>query len=191
MRTTLKSRRKGLLANAVAAAAARRLVELRGGRQPRSWLPSAKTALSLSLQESGKAPAQPGLDVYMACDWVNERTRRPSRARNLRKAASVLACRRGTKFGKLSAQRQSRRRSHALILGDNEVSECLWTLKTRRLLAAKICGAALIEHLPKAAVSPEIIRQDCRKDPNVGHATCDDESRCFATVTLAAVEGLS
>src|SRR5207245_6950205 len=83
------------------------------------------------LQESGKAPAQHGRDVYI--DWMGERAHATAirAAKDLRKAGfSVELPPVEQKFGKALGQADKLGAKYALILGDNEVSEALWTLKT-------------------------------------------------------------
>jgi histidyl-tRNA synthetase len=107
--------------------------------------------LILSLEESGKAPAQQGRDVYIA--WMGERAHATAirAAKDLRKAGfSVELPPVEQKFGKALGHADKLGAKHALILGDNEVSEGLWTLKT---LAdgsqAKYTESDLLDHLRK------------------------------------------
>ena len=105
----------------------------------------------MSLQESGKAPVARGRDVYIA--WMGERALATAirAAKDLRKAGfSVELPPVEQKFGKALGQADKLGAKHALILGDNEVSEGLWTLKT---LAdgsqAKFTEPDLLEYLKK------------------------------------------
>jgi len=87
--------------------------------------------LILSLQESGKGQTQQGRDVYIA--WMGERAYAAAirAARDLRNAGfSVELPPVEQKFGKALSQADKLGAKYALILGDNEVSEALWTLKT-------------------------------------------------------------
>ncbi|PYU59876.1 MAG: hypothetical protein DMG55_12690 [Acidobacteria bacterium] len=129
------------------------LVELLGGPPTKGiGFAIGEDRLILSLQESRKAPAQPGRDVYIA--WMGERAHATAirAAKDLRKAGfSVELPPVEQKFGKALGQADKLGAKHALILGDNEVSEGLWTLKT---LAdgsqLKLPEPALIEHLRKS-----------------------------------------
>jgi histidyl-tRNA synthetase len=128
------------------------LVELLGGPPAKGiGFAIGEDRLILSLQESGKAPAQQGRDVYIA--WMGERAHATAirAAKDLRKAGfSVELPPVEQKFGKALGQADKLGAKYALILGDNEVSEGLWTLKT---LAdgsqAKFPEADLLEHLRK------------------------------------------
>jgi histidyl-tRNA synthetase len=108
------------------------LVELLGGPPTKGiGFAIGEDRLILSLQESGKAPAQQGRDVYIA--WMGERARATAirAAKDLRKARfSVELPPVEQKFGKALGQADKLGAKYALILGDNEVSEGLWTLKT-------------------------------------------------------------
>jgi histidyl-tRNA synthetase len=87
--------------------------------------------LILSLQESGKAPAPQGRDVYIA--WMGERAHATAvrAAKDLRKAGfSVELPPVEQKFGKAIGQADKLGARFALILGDNEVASGEWTLKT-------------------------------------------------------------
>jgi histidyl-tRNA synthetase len=134
------------------------LVELLGGPPTKGiGFAIGEDRLILSLQESGKAPAPKGRDVYIA--WMGEKARATAirAAKHLRKAGfSVELPPVEQKFGKALGQADKLGARFALILGDNEVSEGLWTLKT---LAdgsqTKFTEADLLEHLRKQkAVSP-------------------------------------
>ena len=108
------------------------LVELLGGPPTKGiGFAIGEDRLILSLQESGKAPAQQGRDVYIA--WMGEKAYAAAirAAKNLRNAGfSVELPPLEQKFGKALGQADKLGAKYALILGDNEVSEALWTLKT-------------------------------------------------------------
>ena len=85
----------------------------------------------LSLQESGKGAAPQGRDVYIA--WMGDRAHATAirAAKDLRNAGfSVELPPVEQKFGKALGQADKWGARFALILGENEVSEGLWTLKT-------------------------------------------------------------
>jgi len=85
----------------------------------------------LSLQESGKGQVPQGRDIYIA--WMGEKAHATAirAAKDLRKAGySVELPPLEQKFGKALGQADKLGAKYALILGDNEVSEGLWTLKT-------------------------------------------------------------
>ncbi len=87
--------------------------------------------LILSLQESGKGQAHQGRDIYIA--WMGEKAYATAirAAKDLRKAGySVELPPLEQKFGKALGQADKLGAKFALILGENEVSEGLWTLKT-------------------------------------------------------------
>jgi histidyl-tRNA synthetase len=108
------------------------LVELLGGPPTKGiGFAIGEDRLILSLQESGKGQAQQGRDVYIA--WMGERAYAAAihAAKSLRKAGfSVELPPLEQKFGKALGQADKIGAKYALILGDNEVSEGLWTLKT-------------------------------------------------------------
>jgi histidyl-tRNA synthetase len=128
------------------------LVELLGGPPTKGiGFAIGEDRLILSLQESGKAPAQQGRDVYIA--WMGEHAHATAirAAKDLRKAGfSVELPPVEQKFGKALGQADKLGARFALILGDNEVAEGLWTLKT---LAdgsqQKLTEPDLLEHLRK------------------------------------------
>jgi histidyl-tRNA synthetase len=129
------------------------LVELLGGPPTKGiGFAIGEDRLILSLQESGKASAPQGRDIYIA--WMGERALATAvrAAKDLRKAGfSVELPPVEQKFGKALGQADKLGAKYALILGDNEVSEGLWTLKT---LAdgsqAKFTEPDLLEHLRKS-----------------------------------------
>ena len=134
MRTTFEITAQGLGSQNAVCGGGRYdgLVELLGGPPTKGiGFAIGEDRLILSLQESGKAPAQQGRDVYIA--WMGERAHATAirAAKDLRKAGfSVELPPVEQKFGKALGQADKLGAKHALILGDNEVSEGLWTLKT-------------------------------------------------------------
>ena len=108
------------------------LVELLGGPPTKGiGFAIGEDRLILSLQESGKGQAQQGRDVYIA--WMGEKAYATAirAAKDLRNAGfSVELPPLEQKFGKALGQADKLGAKYALILGDNEVSEGLWTLKT-------------------------------------------------------------
>jgi len=154
MRTTFEITAQGLGSQNAVCGGGRYdgLVELLGGPPTKGiGFAIGEDRLILSLQESGKAPAQQGRDVYIA--WMGERAHATAirAAKDLRKAGfSVELPPVEQKFGKALGQADKLGAKYALILGDNEVAEGLWTLKT---LAdgsqAKFTEPDLLEHLRK------------------------------------------
>jgi len=108
------------------------LVELLGGPPTKGiGFAIGEDRLILSLQESGKGQKGQGRDVYIA--WMGEHAYAAAihAAKDLRKAGlSVELPPVEQKFGKALGQADKLGAKYALILGDNEVSEGLWTLKT-------------------------------------------------------------
>jgi histidyl-tRNA synthetase len=108
------------------------LVELLGGPPTKGiGFAIGEDRLILSLQECGKGQVLQGRDVYIA--WMGERAYAAAvhAAKDLRKAGfSVELPPVEQKFGKALGQADKLGAKYALILGDNEVSEALWTLKT-------------------------------------------------------------
>jgi histidyl-tRNA synthetase len=155
MRTTFEITAQGLGSQNAVSGGGRYdgLVELLGGPPTKGiGFAIGEDRLILSLQESGKAPAQQGRDVYIA--WMGERARATAvrAAKDLRKAGfSVELPPVEQKFGKALGQADKLGAKYALILGDDEVSEGLWTLKT---LAdgsqAKYTEPDLLDHLRKS-----------------------------------------
>jgi len=134
MRTTFEITAEGLGSQNAVCGGGRYdgLVELLGGPPTKGiGFAIGEDRLILSLQESGKAPAQQGRDVYIA--WMGERAQATAirAAKDLRKAGfRVELPPVEQKFGKALGQADKLGAKYALILGDNEVSEGLWTLKT-------------------------------------------------------------
>jgi histidyl-tRNA synthetase len=160
MRTTFEITAQGLGSQNAVCGGGRYdgLVELLGGPPTKGiGFAIGEDRLILSLQESGKAPVPKGRDVYIA--WMGEKARATAirAAKHLRKAGfSVELPPVEQKFGKALGQADKLGARFALILGDNEVSEGLWTLKT---LAdgsqTKFTETDLLEHLRKQkALSP-------------------------------------
>jgi len=108
------------------------LIELLGGPPTRATgFAIGEDRLILSLQETGKTPAPPRRDVYIA--WMGEKVYATAirAAKNLRTAGfSVELPPFGQKFGKALGQADKLGARYALILGDNEVASGEWTLKT-------------------------------------------------------------
>jgi histidyl-tRNA synthetase len=108
------------------------LVELLGGPPTKGiGFAIGEDRLILSLQESGKGQAHQGRDIYIA--WMGEKAYATAirAAKDLRKAGySVELPPLEQKFGKALGQADKLGAKFALILGENEVSEGLWTLKT-------------------------------------------------------------
>jgi len=154
MRTTFEITAQGLGSQNAVCGGGRYdgLVELLGGPPTKGiGFAIGEDRLILSLQESGKMPAQQGRDIYIA--WMGEKAQATAvrAAKDLRKAGfSVELPPVEQKFGKALGHADKLGAKYALILGDNEVAEGLWTLKT---LAdgsqAKFTEADLLEHLRK------------------------------------------
>ena len=134
MRTTFEITAKGLGSQNAVCGGGRYdgLVELLGGPPTKGiGFAIGEDRLILSLQESGKGAVATGRDVYIA--WMGERAHATAirAAKDLRKAGfSVELPPVEQKFGKALGQADKVGAKYALILGDNEVSEGLWTLKT-------------------------------------------------------------
>ena len=154
MRTTFEITAQGLGSQNAVCGGGRYdgLVELLGGPPTKGiGFAIGEDRLILSLQQSGKAPAREGRDVYIA--WMGDRAHATAirAAKDLRKAGfSVELPPVEQKFGKALGQADKLGAKHALILGDNEVSEGLWTLKTLTDGSqAKFTEPDLLEHLKK------------------------------------------
>jgi histidyl-tRNA synthetase len=155
MRTTFEITAQGLGSQNAVCGGGRYdgLVELLGGPPTKGiGFAIGEDRLILSLQESGKAPAPQGRDIYIA--WMGERALATAvrAAKDLRKAGfSVELPPVEQKFGKALGQADKLGAKYALILGDNEVSEGLWTLKTLSDGSqAKFTERDLLEHLRKS-----------------------------------------
>src|SRR5258708_185026 len=134
MRTTFEITAKGL-GSQNAVCGGRRydgLVELLGGPPTKGiGFAIGEDRPILSLQECGKGQVQQSRDVYIA--WMGERAYAAAihAAKDLRNAGfSVELPPLEQKFGKALGQADKLGAKYALILGDNEVSEGLWTLNT-------------------------------------------------------------
>jgi histidyl-tRNA synthetase len=134
MRTTFEITAKGLGSQNAVCGGGRYdgLVELLGGPPTKGiGFAIGEDRLILSLQESGKGAAPQGRDIYIA--WMGERAYATAvrAAKDLRNAGfSVELPPTELKFGKALERADKLGSRYALILGDNEVSEGSWTLKT-------------------------------------------------------------
>jgi len=134
MRTTFEITAKGLGSQNAVCGGGRYdgLVELLGGPPTKGiGFAIGEDRLILSLQEIGKGEFQRGRDVYIA--WMGERAYATAvrAAKDLRNAGfSVELPPTELKFGKALERADKLGSRYALILGDNEVSEGSWTLKT-------------------------------------------------------------
>jgi histidyl-tRNA synthetase len=134
MRTTFEITAKGLGSQNAICGGGRYdgLVELLGGPPTKGiGFAIGEDRLILSLQESGKGAAPQGRDIYIA--WMGERANATAvrAAKDLRNAGfSVELPPTELKFGKALERADKLGSRYALILGDNEVSEGSWTLKT-------------------------------------------------------------
>jgi histidyl-tRNA synthetase len=156
MRTTFEITAEGLGSQNAVCGGGRydALVELLGGPPTKGiGFAIGEDRLILSLLESGKAPLARGRDVYIA--WMGQRAYAAAvrAAKDLRSAGfSVELPPVELKFGKALGQADKIGAKYGLILGDDEVAEGLWTLKT---LAdgsqTKLPEPALIEHLRKTS----------------------------------------
>jgi histidyl-tRNA synthetase len=134
MRTTFEITAKGLGSQNAVCGGGRYdgLVELLGGPSTKGiGFAIGEDRLILSLQEAGKGAASQGRDVFIA--WMGERayTTAVRAAKDLRNVGfSVELPPTELKFGKALERADKLGSRYALILGDNEVSEGTWTLKT-------------------------------------------------------------
>ena len=134
MRTTFEITAKGLGSQNAVCGGGRYdgLVELLGGPPTKGMgFAIGEDRLILSLQESGKGAAVQGRDIYIA--WMGDRAYATAvrAAKDLRNAGfSVELPPTEFKFGKALERADKLGSRYALILGDNEVSEGSWTLKT-------------------------------------------------------------
>jgi histidyl-tRNA synthetase len=160
MRTTFEITAQGLGSQNAVCGGGRYdgLVELLGGPPTKGiGFAIGEDRLILSLQESGKAPAAPGRDIYIA--WMGEKAFATAiRAAKTLRAAGYRVEMPATeqKFGKALGQADKLGARYALILGDDEVSSGEWTLKT---LAdgsqAKYTEPDLLEYLREAKPAGE------------------------------------
>jgi histidyl-tRNA synthetase len=126
------------------------LVELLGGPPTKGiGFAIGEDRLILSLEESGKGAAPQGRDVYIA--WMGERAYATAirAAKALRSAGfSVELPPTELKFGKALERASKLGSRFALILGDNEVADGQWTLKTLDDGSQqKLTEQALLEYL--------------------------------------------
>jgi histidyl-tRNA synthetase len=134
MRTTFEITAKGLGSQNAVCGGGRYdgLVELLGGTPTKGiGFAIGEDRLILSLEEAGKGTVSKGRDVYVA--WMGERAYATAvrAARDLRSAGfSVELPPTELRFGKALERADKLGSRYALILGDNEVSEGSWTLKT-------------------------------------------------------------
>ncbi len=134
MRTTFEITAKGLGSQNAVCGGGRYdgLVELLGGPPTKGiGFAIGEDRLILSLQDAGKGAARQGRDVYIA--WMGERAYPEAVriAKVLRNAGlSVELPPTELKFGKALERASKLDSRYALILGDNEVSEGFYTLKT-------------------------------------------------------------
>jgi histidyl-tRNA synthetase len=108
------------------------LVELLGGPPTKGiGFAIGEDRLILSLQENGKAAPTAGRDVYIA--WMGDKAYATAvrAARDLRNAGfSVEIPPTELKFGKALERASKLDARHTLILGENEITDEEWTLKT-------------------------------------------------------------
>jgi histidyl-tRNA synthetase len=134
MRTTFEITAQGLGSQNAVCGGGRYdgLVELLGGPPTKGiGFAIGEDRLILSLEEAGKVPAAAGRDVYIA--WMGEHAHATAirAAKDLRNASfSVELPPVEQKFGKALERASKLNSRYALILGDNEVAEGSWTLKT-------------------------------------------------------------
>jgi histidyl-tRNA synthetase len=134
MRTTFEITAKGLGSQNAVCGGGRYdgLVELLGGPPTKGiGFAIGEDRLILSLQDAGKGVVRQGRDVYIA--WMGEHayTAAVRTAKFLRNAGfSVELPPTELKFGKALERASKLDSRYALILGDNEVSEGFYTLKT-------------------------------------------------------------
>jgi histidyl-tRNA synthetase len=134
MRTTFEITARGLGSQNAVCGGGRYdgLVELLGGPPTKGiGFAIGEDRLILSLQESGKAPAPLGRDIYIA--WMGEkafataiRAAKDLRAAGYRVELPAIE----QKFGKALGQADKLGSRYALILGEDEVTSGEWTLKT-------------------------------------------------------------
>ena len=134
MRTTFEITAQGLGSQNAVCGGGRYdgLVELLGGPPTKGiGFAIGEDRLILSLQESGKAPAAPERDIYIA--WMGEKAFATAirAAKDLRAAGyRVELPATEQKFGKALGQADKLGSRYALILGEDEVTSGEWTLKT-------------------------------------------------------------
>jgi histidyl-tRNA synthetase len=134
MRTTFEITAKGLGSQNAVCGGGRYdgLVELLGGPPTKGiGFAIGEDRLILSLEDAGKVPTQQGRDIYIA--WMGEHAYAAAvRAAKLLRDAGfgVELPPTELKFGKALERASKLDSRYALILGDNEVSEGMFTLKT-------------------------------------------------------------
>jgi len=134
MRTTFEITAKGLGSQNAVCGGGRYdgLVELLGGPPTKGiGFAIGEDRLILSLQDAGKGAVRQGRDIYIA--WMGEHAYAAAvrTAKLLRNAGfSVELPPSELKFGKALERASKLDSRYALILGDNEVSEGMFTLKT-------------------------------------------------------------
>jgi histidyl-tRNA synthetase len=134
MRTTFEITAQGLGSQNAVCGGGRYdgLVELLGGPPTKGiGFAIGEDRLILSLQESGKGAAPQRRDVYIA--WMGERAHATAirAAKDLRNAGFCVELPpTELKFGKALERASKLGSRFALILGDNEVADGQWTLKT-------------------------------------------------------------
>jgi histidyl-tRNA synthetase len=134
MRTTFEITAQGLGSQNAVCGGGRYdgLVELLGGPPTKGiGFAIGEDRLVLSLQETGKAPASLGRDIYVA--WMGEKAFATAirAAKDLRAAGyRVELPAMEQKFGKALGQADKLGSRYALILGEEEVTSGEWTLKT-------------------------------------------------------------
>jgi histidyl-tRNA synthetase len=152
MRTTFEITARGLGSQNAVCGGGRYdgLVELLGGPPTKGiGFAIGQDRLILSLQESGKAPATQGRDVYIAWMGQNAYATAIRAAKTLRRAGfSVELPPTELKFGKALERASKLSSRFALILGDNEVQSGEWTVKN--LVTSeqqKLTEQALLDYL--------------------------------------------
>lgn len=136
MRTTFEITAKGLGSQNAVCGGGRYdgLVELLGGPPTKGiGFAIGEDRLILSLQESGISPLAGRQKPRIFIAWMGEKTYATAvrAAKDLRKAGFAVELPPAElKFGKALERASKLGASHALILGENEIAEELWTLKT-------------------------------------------------------------
>jgi histidyl-tRNA synthetase len=158
MRTTFEITAQGLGSQNAVCGGGRYdgLVELLGGNPTKGiGFAIGEDRLMLSLAEAGKGAARQARDVYIA--WMGEAAYPAAvrAAQVLRKAGFAVELPPvEQKFGKALGNADKLGARYALILGENEIAEGQWTLKT---LAdgtqAKFSETQLLEHLKKGTMA--------------------------------------
>ena len=134
MRTTFEITAQGLGSQNAVCGGGRYdgLVELLGGHPTKGiGFAIGEDRLILSLQEAGKGAVKQNHDVYIA--WRGEKAYGVAvrAAKNLRKAGFTVELPPAElKFGKALGNADKLGARYALILGENEIAEGQWTLKT-------------------------------------------------------------